>query len=82
MNSNILKTIHKNNRRSFGRKSHNRLQRDVIEDLNAYELSFEDWIETDEIEYQDDMDVSCDNDMMIDNERDDYENFMTPIDDE
>jgi hypothetical protein len=60
MNSNILKTTHKRNHRSFGRKPHTRLQRDIIDDLNVYELSFKDWNEIDEDEYEVDMDISYD----------------------
>lgn len=72
MSFKIIKTINKMHH-IFGRKHHNRLQRDIIEDMYAYELSFEDWNQIDTNDCENDMDVSYDNDMM------DYENYMTPI---
>lgn len=63
MNSNILKATKKTKCRNSERKPHNRLQRIIIEDMNLYELSFDDWNGID-----DDMDVSYgeDDDMVID----------------
>lgn len=82
MNSHILKKTHNNNSRSFGRKSHNRLQRDIIEDMNVYELSFEDW---NQIDSDDDMviDYNYDDNIGIDDDYDscDFEDVMDDEDD-
>lgn len=61
--NNVIGQNKKHSRR-FGRKQHSILQRDIKEDMFEYELSFEYWNVMDEI--QDDMDISYDDEMMID----------------
>lgn len=69
MNSNISRISHKSNRRNF------ELQRDIIEDMYVYELSFADWNEID-----DDMNVYYGDDMIIDYyEDDDNDELMAEL---
>lgn len=73
MSFKIIKTINKMHH-IFGRKHHNRLQRDIMEDMYAYELSFEDWNEINTNDCENDMDVSYDDDIVMD-----FQDHITPV---